>query len=392
MNTPPLRLNENITRIKEEGAFAVSDRAMHLASQGHDVINLGIGQPDFLPPKHILAAAEKAAIDGPHGYTSPTGLPVLKQAVANNLTNRYKTTIHPDQIVIVPGGKVTIFFATMLMGGRGSEILYPDPGFPPYLEAIISCGAKPVAYGIKEELDFSFKAHDVLSLITDKTSLIILNSPANPTGGVVPRTEIKKLADGLEKFPHVSILSDEIYGQLIFDQSDFTSLLEFEHLRDRTIILDGWSKTFAMTGWRLGYGVWPVQLVKHVRKLITVDHSCVNGVAQMAGLAAINGPMNEINEFVKSFHQRRDLLVNGLNAIPNITCKMPKGAFYAFPNTQKTGIPSKEFAHRLLEEAHIATISGDAFGNNGKGYLRISYAASQQELTNALSRIEKFLI
>jgi len=387
-----LRLNANITKVKEEGAFAVSDRAAQLSAQGHDIINLGIGQPDFSPPMHILQAAQKAAIDGPHGYTSPTGLPILKQAVATNLNQRYKTSIHSDQIIIVPGGKVTIFFAAMLMGGPDSEILYPDPGFPPYLEAIISSGAKPVAYQITEHLDFSFKAQDVLSLITDKTSLIILNSPANPTGGVVPRSELKKLSDGLEKFPHVSILSDEIYGQLIFNKSDFTSMLEFKNLRDRTIILDGWSKTFAMTGWRLGYGVWPLHLVEHVRKLITVDHSCVNGVAQMAGLAAINGPMDEINHFVDSFHQRRNLIVKGLNDIPNISCQMPKGAFYAFPNIKKTGISSQKLAHNLLEQAHIATISGNAFGQNGNGYLRISYAASQESLTNALSRIKQFLI
>ena len=392
MSHTSLRLNPNITKVKEEGAFAVSDRAAQLSAQGHDIINLGIGQPDFSPPKHILQAAQKAAIDGPHGYTAPAGMPILKQAVADNLTQRYNTSIHPDQVVIVPGGKVTIYFAAMLMGGPNSEILYPDPGFPPYLEAIISSGAKPVAYNIKEQLDFGFKAQDVLSLITDKTSLIILNSPANPTGGVVPRSELKKLAEGLEKFPHVSILSDEIYGQLIFDQSDFTSMLEFENLRDRTIILDGWSKTFAMTGWRLGYGVWPLHLVEHVRKLITVDHSCVNGVAQMAGLAAINGPMDDVDHFVKSFHQRRDLIIKGLNDIPNISCRMPKGAFYAFPNIEKTGLSSKELAHRLLEEAHVATISGDAFGNNGQGYLRISYAASQKSLTNALSRIKQFLI
>ena len=392
MPLPHLHLNPNITKVREEGAFAVSDRVARLSAQGHDIINLGIGQPDFLPPLHILKAAEKAAIDGPHGYTSPTGLPILKDAVANSLNNRYRTSIHPDQIIIVPGGKVTIFFATMLLGGPDSEILYPDPGFPPYLEAIISSGAKPVAYNIKEQLNFGFKARDILSLITDKTSLIILNSPANPTGGVAPRCELKKLAEGLEKFPHVSILSDEIYGQLIFDQSDFTSMLEFENLRNRTIILDGWSKTFAMTGWRLGYGIWPLHLVEHVRKLITVDHSCVNGIAQMAGLAAINGPMDEINTFVKTFHRRRDLIVKGLNAIPKISCKMPRGAFYAFPNIEQTGFTSKEFAHKLLEQAHIATISGDAFGRNGDGYVRISYAASSQDLTNALLRIKQFLI
>ena len=260
-----LRLNSNITQVKEEGAFAVSDRAMALTALGHPVINLGIGQPDFSPPGHVLEAAEKAARDGPHGYTSPVGILPLREAVAATVGSRYNISVNPEQVIIVPGGKVTIFFAAMLFGGKDSEILYPDPGFPPYGEAIISSGAKPVPYAIRETNDFGFDADEVLSLITPKTSLIILNSPANPTGGVVSPQEMKKLADGLAHHPHVAILSDEIYGHLVYDQSQFVSLLQFEHLRDRVILLDGWSKTFAMTGWRLGYGIWPEKLVDHVR-------------------------------------------------------------------------------------------------------------------------------
>lgn len=386
-----LKLNKTVTQIEEEGAFAVSDRAMALKAQGHPVINLGIGQPDFLPPEHVLEAAQKAARDGPHGYTSPIGMPVLREAVAENVGNRYNLEINPDQVVIVPGGKVTIFFAAMLFGGRDSEILYPDPGFPPYREAIISANAKPVPYGIREEVDFGFDADEVLSLITPKTGLIILNSPANPTGGVVSPQEMKKLADGLADHPHVAVLSDEIYGHLVYDQSQFMSLLQFEHLRDRVILLDGWSKTFAMTGWRLGYGIWPLELVEHVRKLITVDHSCVNGVAQMAGLAATTGPMDCVDEFLQSFRQRRDLLVEGLNKLPGVSCRIPGGAFYAFPNITGTGLQSRDMAHRLLEEIHIATIAGDAFGDNGKGYIRFSYAANQQELQQALDRMADFL-
>ncbi len=386
-----LKLNQIVTQIEEEGAFAVSDRAMALKAKGHPIINLGIGQPDFLPPPHVLEAAEKAARDGPHGYTSPVGILPLRQAVADNVGSRYNLQINPDQVVIVPGGKVTIFFAAMLFGGPNSEILYPDPGFPPYREAILSAGAKPVPYGIHEAADFGFDADEVLSLITPATSLIILNSPANPTGGVVSPNEMKKLADGLAEHPHVAILSDEIYGHLVYDQSQFVSLLQFEHLRDRVILLDGWSKTFAMTGWRLGYGIWPLDLVEHVRKLITVDHSCVNGVAQMAGLAAITGPMDCVDEFLKSFRQRRDLLVAGLNNLPGITCRTPGGAFYAFPNITGTGLQSRELARRLLEEVYIATIAGDAFGENGKGYIRFSYAASRDELQQALTRMADFL-
>ena len=387
-----LKLNPTVTQVEEEGAFAVSDRAMALSAQGHDVINLGIGQPDFLPPPHVLAAAEKAARDGPHGYTSPVGIPVLREAVAENVGNRYQIDIHPDQVVIVPGGKVTIFFAAMLFGGKGAEILYPDPGFPPYREAIVTAGAKPVSYGIHEASDFGFDADEVLDLITAKTSLIILNSPANPTGGVVSPDEIRKLARGLENHPQVAVLSDEIYGHLVYDQKHFVSLLQFEHLRDRVILLDGWSKTFAMTGWRMGYGIWPPGLVEHVRKLITVDHSCVNGVAQMAGLAATTGPKDCIEQFLRSFRQRRDLLVNGLNAIPGISCKMPGGAFYAFPNIAETGLSGKQLAHRLLEQAHVATIAGEAFGDNAKDYIRFSYAASQEQLQEALERIARLVV
>jgi aspartate/methionine/tyrosine aminotransferase len=386
-----LKLNHNVTSLHEEGAFAVSDRAAELAALGHPIINLGIGQPDFLPPEHILQAAEKAAIDGPHGYTAPVGIPALRIAVADQVSTRNNVTINPDQIIIVPGGKVTIYFAAKLFAAPGAEILYPDPGFPPYREAIVSVGAKPVPYKIREDKNFSFDADEVLSQITDKTSLIILNSPANPTGGVVSISEMTKLATGLADHPHVAILSDEIYSELVYDKADFVSLLRFEHLADRTIILDGWSKTYAMTGWRLGYGIWPRHLVEHVRKLITVDHSCVNGIAQMAGLAAISGPREPIRQFVRTFQKRRDFLVAGLNKLPSITCAMPGGAFYAFPNITASGQTSTGLAHRLMEEKFVAVIAGDSFGRNGNGFLRMSYAASVSDLANALERMKELL-
>jgi aspartate/methionine/tyrosine aminotransferase len=386
-----LKLNPNITVIEEEGAFAVLDRALALKAKGAPVINLGIGQPDFSPPRHILQAAEKAVRDGPHGYTTPIGILPLREAVAAHVSGRFKVAVSPDEIVIVPGGKVTFYFACLLFGGPGAEILYPDPGFPPYREAIRSGGAKGVPYPIREEKDFGFDADELLSLMTPRTRLIMINSPANPTGGVVDAGEIEKLAEGLARHPEVAILSDEIYSHLVFSGAKFTSFLNFPALRDRTIILDGWSKTFAMTGWRLGFGIWPRALVDHVRKLITVDHSCVNVAAQMAGLAAMTGPMDEIEGFRRSFEKRRQIVVDGLNALPGVSCRMPGGAFYAFPNVKQTGRDSRDLARDLLNEAHVALIPGESFGDNGAGYLRLSYAASEAEIREALERMRVFL-
>lgn len=386
-----LKINPSVAAIEEETAFTVLDRANALRAKGHPVINLGIGQPDFTPPKHILEAAGKAVRDGPHGYTSPQGLPVLRDAVAQYVGGRFKAPISGDEIVIVPGGKVTFYFACQLFGGPGAEILYPDPGFPPYRDAARSSGAKPVPYPIREEKDFGFDAEEVLSLITPATRLIIINSPANPTGGVVSREEITKLAHGLARHPDVAILSDEIYSHQVYDGVDFVSFLNFPELRDRTIILDGWSKTFAMTGWRLGFGIWPKHLIEYVKKLITVDHSCTSVATQMAGLAAITGPMDEIEGFRKSFQRRRDIVVAGLNDIKGVRCRMPGGAFYAFPNISGTGWQSRDLARELLEKAYVALIFGDSFGANGKGFMRLSYAASEADIVEALKRMKAFI-
>ena len=386
-----LKINPAIAAIEEETAFTVLDRANALKAKGHPVINLGIGQPDFSPPKHILEAAEKAVRDGPHGYSSPQGLAVLRDAVAQYVGKRFNVPVSGDEVVIVPGGKVTFYFACHMFGGPGAEILYPDPGFPPYRDAARSSGAKPVPYPIREEKDFGFDAEEVLSLITPATSLIIINSPANPTGGVVARTEITKLAHGLSLHPHVAILSDEIYSHQVYDGVDFVSFLSFPDLRDRTIILDGWSKTFAMTGWRLGFGIWPKHLIEYVKKLITVDHSCTSVATQMAGLAAITGPMDEIETFRRSFQKRRDIVVEGLNAIKGVRCRVPGGAFYAFPNIEGTGWASRDLARELLDKAYVALIFGESFGANGKGYMRLSYAASEADIREALKRMKAFL-
>ena len=386
-----LKLNPNISAIEEETAFTVLDRANALKAKGFPVINLGIGQPDFTPPKHILEAAEKAVRDGPHGYSSPQGLVVLRDAVAQYVGKRFHVPVSGEEIVIVPGGKVTFYFACQMFGGPGTEILYPDPGFPPYRDAARASGATPKPYPIREEEDFGFDAEEVLSLITPATRLIIINSPANPTGGVVSRIEITKLAEGLLRFPDVAILSDEIYSHQIYDGVDFTSFLNFPELRNRTIILDGWSKTFAMTGWRLGFGIWPKPMIEYVKKLITVDHSCTSVATQMAGLAAITGPMDEIEGFRKSFQKRRDIVVEGLNAIKGVRCRIPGGAFYAFPNISGTGWASRDLARELLEKAHVALIFGESFGANGKGFMRLSYAASEADIAEALKRMKAFL-
>ena len=386
-----LKLNPHVTAIEEETAFTVLDRANALKAKGFPVINLGIGQPDFSPPRHILEAAEKAVRDGPHGYSSPQGLAVLRDAVAGYTNKRFKTSVTADEIVIVPGGKVTFYFACQLFGGPGTEILYPDPGFPPYRDAARSSGAKPVPYPIREEKDFGFDAEEVLALITPATRLIIINSPANPTGGVVAKAEMDKLAEGLLKHPDVAILSDEIYSHLIYEGAEFVSFLSYPALRDRTIILDGWSKTFAMTGWRLGFGIWPREMVHFVKKLITVDHSCTSVATQMAGLAAITGPMDEIEGFRKSFEKRRNIVVAGLNDIKGVTCRTPGGAFYAFPNIKGTGWDSGDLARELLDKVHVALIFGESFGANGKGFLRLSYAASEADIREALKRMKAFL-
>ena len=386
-----LTINPAVAAIEEETAFTVLDRANALKAKGHPVINLGIGQPDFQPPRHILEAAEKAVRDGPHGYTSPQGLPVLRDAVAQYVGSRFKVPVSGDEVVVVPGGKVTFYFACQMFGGPGAEILYPDPGFPPYRDAARSRGATPVPYPIREDTDFGFDAEEVLSLITPATRLIIINSPANPTGGVVSRAEITRLAQGLAKHPQVAILSDEIYSHQVYDGVDFVSFLNFPELRDRTIILDGWSKTFAMTGWRLGFGIWPRHLIEYVKKLITVDHSCTSVATQMAGLAAITGPMDEIEGFRRSFQRRRDMVVAGLNDIKGVRCRMPGGAFYAFPNITGTGWQSRDLARELLDKAYVALIFGESFGSNGKGFMRLSYAASEADLQEALKRMKAFL-
>jgi aspartate/methionine/tyrosine aminotransferase len=386
-----LKTISGFDRIGEENAFAVLARAAELASQGRDIINLGIGQPDFPTPPHIVEAAIKALRDGHHGYTPATGILPLREAVARRTLLTTGVEVSPERVVIVPGGKVTMFAAILMFGAPGAEIMYPDPGFPIYRSMIEFTGATPVPIEVREKNGFAFSGEETLSLINDKTRLIIINSPANPTGGVTPRIEIELLVKGLERFPDVALMSDEIYDCMTYDGEEHTSLLTFPEIRDRLIVLNGWSKTWAMTGWRLGWSIWPDGLYENMRKLAVNAWSCVNAPAQYAGIAAIDGPQDDVVQMMAAFDRRRKLVVNRLNAIDNITCATPKGAFYAFPNITDTGWQAKKLATALLEEAGVATIGGPDFGILGEGYIRLSYANSEENINRALDRIEAFL-
>jgi aspartate/methionine/tyrosine aminotransferase len=386
-----LRTVAAFDRIGEENAFAVLARATELAAQGKDIVNLGIGQPDFSTPAHIVEAAIKALKDGHHGYTPATGIKPLREAVAADLHKRFKTEVSPDHVFIAPGGKVTMYAAILMFGEPGADILYPDPGFPIYRSMIEFTGARPIPVPIREENNFAFSADETLKLITPKTRLLILNSPANPTGGVTPKAEIDKLVAGLDKFPDVAVMSDEIYDQMVYDGEEHATLLNYPSIRDRLILLNGWSKTYAMTGWRLGYSVWPAKLYDYARKLAVNSYSCVNAPTQFAGLAALTGPQDDVKKMVAEFDKRRKIVVDGLNKLPGVSCRTPKGAFYAFPNVKNTGWKAKPLASALLEETGVALIGGPDFGILGEGYIRVSYANSAENIEKALGRMGEFL-
>jgi aspartate aminotransferase len=386
-----MQLATAMSRLGTESAFEVLARAKRLQAAGHDIVNLGIGSPDFRTPEHIVEAGAKALRDGMHFYTPAKGIPELRQAVAEETQRLRGVTIDPEQVVIVPGGKPTMFFAIAMFGEPGAEILYPNPGFPIYESLIRWSGATPVPMRLAESNGFSFGADAVLEKITPRTRLIIVNTPANPTGGVVPKAELDKLAKGLEAHPHVAILSDEIYGRMTYDGEQHVSLLSYPGIAERVIVLDGWSKTFSMTGWRLGYGVWPKSLVNEAERLQINVNSCASAPVQWAGIAALRGPQEPVHAMMKAFDERRRAIVAGLNEIPGFSCVMPKGAFYAFPNVTGTGVKSKELEKRLLEKAGVAILSGTAFGQYGEGYLRFSYAASLADIREALRRVAECL-
>ena len=386
-----MHLSDKMNRLGTETAFEVLARAEALKDSGRDIINHGIGQPDFRTPDHIVDAAIKALRDGHHGYTPAPGIPELREAVAADIVKNRGIEIDPKQVLVMPGGKVTMFFAILMFGEAGAEILYPNPGFPIYESVIEFSGAQAIPIPLLEDRDFSFNADSVLSQITPRTRLVILNSPANPTGGAVAKEEVDKLVAGLAEYPEVAVLSDEIYSRMCYDGHDHVSLLHYPEIRDRLILLDGWSKTYAMTGWRLGYSVWPETLVDHATRLAVNCHSCVNASAQYAGLAALEGPQINVTQMVAAFDERRKVIVERLNALPGFRCRTPGGAFYAFPNIEDTGFDAKTLQNRLLEEVGVATVAGTSFGALGEGFIRFSYASSTESIIEAVERIDGFL-
>jgi aspartate aminotransferase len=378
-----------MSRLGTESAFDVLARAKRLEAEGKPIINLGIGSPDFRTPDNIVEAGVGALNEGYHFYTPAKGIHELRAAVATDIATRHGVSVDPESIVVVPGGKPTMFFAMLMLGEAGTEIMYPDPGFPIYRSMVEFSGSTPVPIALHEDSGFGFDAEEVLAQITERTRLIILNSPANPTGGVLDRDQIDLLVAGLEKHPNVYVLSDEIYSRIIYDGLEHVSLLTYPSIRDRLILLDGWSKTYSMTGWRLGWGLWPPSLIDGAERLQINSTSCAAAPVQMAGLAALTGPQDGVDQMVASFDERRRFLHPALNEIAGFRCRLPQGAFYAFPNISETGLSSEQMQTRLLEEANVAVVSGASFGALGEGFIRISYAASMDDLIEATHRMKE---
>jgi aspartate/methionine/tyrosine aminotransferase len=337
-------------------------------------------------------AAKKALDDGHHGYTPATGLLELRQGVSRHIKKLYGASVDASRVIIMPGGKPTMFFAILMFGQPGAEIIYPEPGFPIYESMINYSGAKAIPMYLSEKNNFSFKAEEVLKLINNKTRLMIINNPQNPTGGLIEKDQIDKLVEGLKKFPEVAILSDEIYSRQIYDDKQMPSFFNYPELFDRLIVLDGWSKTYAMTGWRLGWSVWPDKIIEDVTRLCVNDHSCPSAPTQIAGLAALDGPHDFLDEMMSQFTKRRKLIVEGLNSINGIICNNPGGAFYVFPNISGTGMNGNEFADKCLNQAGVAIIPGISFGKSAKDFVRFSFANSYENIEKALEKIRKTVV
>jgi aspartate aminotransferase len=384
-----MQVSKRLFELETENAFAVLEKANKLKLQGREIINLGIGQPDFPTPDNILEAAKKAINDGNHGYTPSNGILSLREAVSEHIFNSYKASISPENILITPGAKPVIFFSVLMFGEPGAEIIYPDPGFPIYRSVIKYSGAKPVPLVLKEEDKFEIDIDKLKNLINDKTRLIIINNPNNPTGSFMNKKKIDKLAKFLENYPKLAILSDEIYSKIIFNNNKMPSLLKYESLRDRVIILEGWSKTFCMTGWRLGWSVWPNKIIEFANKLCVNDHSCPSSISQFAGLEALKGPQDEVEKIINEFEKRKTYVHKELNKLNNISCFLPGGAFYAFPNISKTKMTGKQFADIALNKFGVALVSGNSFGDSADNFVRISYANSMENIKEAIYRLSR---
>ena len=386
-----MELAKSLDRLGTESAFSVLAEAKKLEAQGKPMIHLGLGQPDFKTPKHVVEAAKKALDDGHHGYVMSNGIPECRQAVTRWIKKRYKAEIDPERILIMPGGKPTMSYAIQCYGEPGVEIIHPTPAFPIYESMINYTGSTSVPYDLTEDKDLKFDPDKILSLITKKTRLLILINPNNPTGSFVEKPVIDYFAKELEKHPHVTILSDEIYSRQIFDYKEMPSFFHYPNLKDRLIVLEGWSKAYSMTGWSLGWSYWPKELIEHVNKLLINSVSCVNAAAQYAGIAALDGPVDSIKDMLDKFTLRRNLIHQGLNDLPGVECSLPGGAFYAFPKVIGTGMNGSEFCKKAMHEAGVAIVPGTAFGKTCNDYVRFSFAASRDNILQALENIKKML-
>ncbi|MFL2887132.1 MAG: pyridoxal phosphate-dependent aminotransferase [Candidatus Pelagibacter sp.] len=386
-----MKIAQNLQRLGTESAFKILAEAKELEADGKKIIHLSLGQPDFKSPEHVVNATKKALDDGHHGYVLPNGIIECREAVTRKIKKLYNADINAERVIIMPGGKPTMYYAITLFGEPGAEIIYPDPGFPIYESMINYTGAKAVPVNMLENKDLTIDPEKILSLINEKTRLIIINNPNNPTGAFTEKDKIDQLAEGLKKFPNVAILSDEIYSRQIFDGKKMPTFFNYPELFDRLIVLDGWSKTYSMTGWRLGWSVWPEKLVEHVIKFCVNNHSCVNAAIQYGAIAALDGPDDQINLMMEKFTERRKLINDGLNSIKGIKCSLPGGAFYAFPNVIGTGMNGKEFAKKCLHDAGVAIVPGTAFGKKAIDYVRFSFAASQDNISKALENIKKII-
>jgi aspartate aminotransferase len=381
----PLRLAKRMARLGTETAFEVLVKARALEAQGRDIVHLEIGEPDFDTPRNIIDSATDALHKGFTHYGPSAGLPQLREAIAQYVSETRRVDVTPEEVVVVPGGKPIIFFTILALADEGDEVIYPNPGFPIYESMINYVGAKAVPIQLREEMDFRLDVDELAGLINDRTKLIIINSPHNPTGGVLEEKDIEGIARAIGD-RDVMILTDEIYSRLIFEGKHH-SIMSIDGMKDRCILLDGFSKTYAMTGWRMGYGVMRADLAAHVARLMTNSNSCTASFTQIAGVEALRGPQESVEEMCAEFKKRRDVMVAGLNKIKGFSCRLPKGAFYVFPNITKTGWPSKKLADALLADAGVAGLSGTAFGDFGEGYLRFSVANSIDNIEKALDRV-----
>lgn len=382
-----MRIATRMSRLGTETAFEVLVKARALEAQGREIVHLEVGEPDFPTPAHIVEAGVRALKEGKTKYTPSQGIPELRQAIAAHTTQTRGLTISPDQVVVTPGAKPIMFFSIMALAEAGDEVLYPEPGFPIYESMINFVGAKPVPYHLREENDFRFDPDEFRALANPKTKMIILNSPHNPTGGVFTRADLEVVAEVAQRYD-ITVFTDEIYWEVMYG-GKFESILAIPGMPERTIVLNGFSKTYAMTGWRLGWGVMSPALVPHITRLQTNSNSCVPAFTQYAGTQALTGSQDSVTQMVKAFHERRDVIVDGLNAVPGFKCQKPVGAFYAFPNTTATGWDSRKLADYILNEAGVACVSGTAFGKAGEGYVRFSYANSLENIKKAVTNIRR---